>query len=190
MAFTAVDKGETYFNTVLYTGNDTARDITTGLVSTDFIWNKRRDSTGSHLLYDRNRGINIDMNTHNQEADETQVGTVTAFGTNTFSLGTHGGTNASGESKVSWCWAAGGAASPTASPVPISIGTDVQLRGLQAKPELNGQRGVVTGFIASAGRCSVQLEDGRGPFNIKLKNLEVVVSEKKNAKKEKEKGKK
>ena len=40
MAFTAVDKGETYFNTVLYTGNDTARDITTGLVSTDFIWNK------------------------------------------------------------------------------------------------------------------------------------------------------
>ena len=111
MAFTAVDKGETYFNTVLYTGNDTARSITTGLVSTDFIWNKRRDSTGSHLLYDRNRGINIDLNTHNQEADETQVGTVTAFGTNTFSLGTHGGTNASGESKVSWCWAAGGAAS-------------------------------------------------------------------------------
>ena len=84
---------------------------------------------------------------------------------------------------------AAGAAEPS-SPPPIPIGTNVQLRGLQAKPELNGQRGVVTGFIASAGRCSVQLEDGRGPFNIKLKNLEVVVSEKKNAKKEKEKGKK
>ena len=51
------------------------------------------------------------------------------------------------------------------------MGTDVHLRGLQAKPELNGQRGVVTGFVACTGRCSVQLEGGRGPFNIKPDNL-------------------
>ena len=53
----------------------------------------------------------------------------------------------------------------------IPIGTNVQLRGLQAKPELNGQRGVVTAFVASTGRCSVQLENGRGPYNIKPENL-------------------
>ena len=64
----------------------------------------------------------------------------------------------------------GGAAAP-----PIPIGAYVELRGLQAKPELNGQRGVVMGFNASTGRCSLKLEDGRGPFKIKIENLEVSV---------------
>ena len=67
----------------------------------------------------------------------------------------------------------------------IPIGTDVHLRGLQAKPELNGQRGVVTGFDASTGRCSVQLKDGRGPFSIKPGNLAKVTGEEK-TKKEKQ----
>ena len=96
---------------------------------------------------------------------------------------------------------AAGAAEPS-SPPPIPIGTNVQLRGLQAKPELNGQRGVVTGFEASSGRCSVQLEDGRGPYKIKPENLEEVTASagatgdgndakaKKNKKLNKKKGKK
>ena len=79
--------------------------------------------------------------------------------------------------------------SPSPSPSPISIGTRVQLRGLKAKPELNGQRGVVTGFDASNGRCSVQLEDGRGPYNIKPENLGVV-TKKKTTQARKEKNKK
>ena len=108
MAYTTINKPTDYFNTVLYTGNGTARTITTGLETTDFVWNKRRDNTGSHLLYDKVRGVNKDLNSESTEAEETQVGTVTAFGTDNFSLGTHGATNASGESKVNWCWSAGG----------------------------------------------------------------------------------
>ena len=53
----------------------------------------------------------------------------------------------------------------------IPIGTTVELRGLQAKPELNGQRGVVTEFIASTGRCSVQMESGGEPLSIKPHNM-------------------
>ena len=61
------------------------------------------------------------------------------------------------------------------SPAPaLSPGARVRVHGIVAKPELNGQRGVVTGFDASSGRCSVQLEDGRGPYKIKPENLEVV----------------
>ena len=76
--------------------------------------------------------------------------------------------------------------------MPIPIATSVQLRGLRAKPELNGQLAVVTGFDASSGRCSVQLEDGRGPYKIKPENLEVVTEkrEKKKATKGKKKKKK
>ena len=68
---------------------------------------------------------------------------------------------------------------------PVSAATTVRMRGLQAKPELNGQRGVVTDFDASSGRCSVQLEDGRGPYKIKPENLEEVVTTKKKEKKKK-----
>ena len=105
MAYTTIDDPTKYFVTVLYTGNDTARTITTGLESTDMIWNKRRDSTGNHLLYDDLRGINVDLNPDTNELNETQTGTVTAFGSDSFNLGTHGGTNANGETKVNWCWA-------------------------------------------------------------------------------------
>ena len=63
-------------------------------------------------------------------------------------------------------------ASSSSSPQsPISIGTRVELHGLKAKPELNGQRGVVAGFDAASGRCKVELEDGRGPFKLKVGNL-------------------
>jgi hypothetical protein len=50
----------------------------------------------------------------------------------------------------------------------------VELRGLQAKPELNGQRGVVVGSDAASGRCEVKLEDGRGPFSLKVENLRLI----------------
>ena len=87
--------------------------------------------------------------------------------------------------------AAAAESSPSSSPSsPIPIGTKVQLRGLQAKPELNGLRGVVTGFDASNGRCSVQLEDGRGPYKIKPENLGVVTEKQTTQAKKKEKNKK
>ena len=67
------------------------------------------------------------------------------------------------------------APAPPPPPPPIPITTTVHLRGLQAKPELNGQRGVVTFFDASSGRCTVQLEDGRGPYKVKPGNLRALL---------------
>ena len=63
---------------------------------------------------------------------------------------------------------------PSASPIPI--GTRVKLHGLKAKPQLNGQYGIVVGYVASSGRCTVALEGARGPktetkMNIKPENL-------------------
>ena len=75
--------------------------------------------------------------------------------------------------------AAAAAASPPPPPPPapsssspiIPIGTRVLLFGLKGKPELNGQPGVVTDFVAASGRLKVNLEDGRGPFSLLPKNL-------------------
>ena len=82
---------------------------------------------------------------------------------------------------------AAAAEAEAAAAAPIPIATTVHLCGLQAKPELNGQRGVVTDFDASSGRCSVQLEDGRGPYKIKPENLEMVTEKREKKKKKKKK---
>ena len=58
---------------------------------------------------------------------------------------------------------------------PIAIGTKVELCSIKAKPELNGQRGVVVKHIAESGRCRVQLDNGAGEFNVKAESLRVVV---------------
>ena len=62
---------------------------------------------------------------------------------------------------------------PSASPVPI--GTRVELHGLKAKPQLNGQYGIVVGYVASSGRCTVALGSARGEtettMSIKPENL-------------------
>jgi len=57
---------------------------------------------------------------------------------------------------------------PSASPVPI--GTRVELHGLKAKPQLNGQYGIVVGYVATSGRCTVSLENSGGETKTK-KNL-------------------
>ena len=74
------------------------------------------------------------------------------------------------------------------SPPPPIPGTRVELHGLKAKPELNGQRGVVEGFDAASGRCKVKLEDGRGPFKLKVENLKRTAMTTTTKKKEKKKG--
>jgi len=72
------------------------------------------------------------------------------------------------------------ASSPSSSPTlpSIPIGARVELRGLQAKPELNGRRGVVVKFIGSSGRYRVQLdEEGGGEaFSLKAENLLLLLS--------------
>ena len=55
---------------------------------------------------------------------------------------------------------------PSASPVPI--GTRVELHGIKAKPQLNGQYGIVVGYVASSGRCTVVLEGARGETETKM----------------------
>ena len=56
---------------------------------------------------------------------------------------------------------------------PIPIGTCVELRGLKSKPELNGYRGVVVGYVTSSDRCTVVLGDAGGEekMNVKPGNL-------------------
>ena len=42
---------------------------------------------------------------------------------------------------------------PPKSTCPVPIGARVELHGLKAKPQLNGQCGIVVGYVASSGQC-------------------------------------
>ena len=45
---------------------------------------------------------------------------------------------------------------------PVPIGTCVELHSLKTKPQLNGQLGIVVGYMELSSRCTVVLEDAGG----------------------------
>ena len=55
----------------------------------------------------------------------------------------------------------------------VPIGTRVELHGLKAKPQLNGQYGIVVGYVASSGRCTVALAGARGETETKLSLIHI-----------------
>ena len=100
------------FSTVIYTGDDTARAITTGF-KPDLVWIKSRTNAASYSLYDSIRGADQWMPSNGTNADTSAPYSLTSFDANGFSLGTDSGqwgVNESPYNYVSWSWKAGGVA--------------------------------------------------------------------------------
>ena len=111
MAYTTIDKPTDYFNTVLYSGNETARSITGVGFQPDWVWIKDRSQAYNHHLFDVIRGATKRLKSDVADAESTNAQTLTAFGSDGFSLGTDNATNGNGSNVVSWNWLAGGSAS-------------------------------------------------------------------------------
>ena len=111
-----------YFNTVLYTGNETARSITGVGWQPDCVWIKRRSSAFAHNLYDVVRGAGNHLVSNNSAAESTTTTRLTAFESDGFALGTGTALNQTSETYVAWNWKAGGtAASNTDGSVTSSV---------------------------------------------------------------------
>ena len=111
MAYTTIDKPTDYFNTVLFSGNETARSITGVGFQPDWVWIKDRSQAYNHHLFDVIRGATKRLKSDVADAESTNAQTLTAFGSDGFSLGTDNATNGNGSNVVSWNWLAGGSAS-------------------------------------------------------------------------------
>ena len=112
MAYTTIDKSDDYFNTLLYTGNGSNRNITGVGFQPDWTWIKDRGSSDNHVLTDAVRGANKQIFTNLTETELSGTNNLTAFGSDGFSLGSDGGTNGNGRTFASWNWlAANGTAS-------------------------------------------------------------------------------
>jgi len=98
--------GSQYFDTKLWSGNNTARSISTNF-SPDFVWTKLRNVGNNHNLFDSVRGVEKKLRSSADSAEATESGSLTAFNSDGFSLGTSGNVNGNGYTFVAWAWDAG-----------------------------------------------------------------------------------
>jgi hypothetical protein len=103
---------EDYFNTVLYSGNQTDGHGITGVgFEPSLTWIKERSSTSSHLLVDAVRGATKGLTSNATTAEEnlTTAGEFVSFDSDGFTVDDNNRTNQSSQTYVGWNWKANGA---------------------------------------------------------------------------------
>ena len=100
----------TSFNTVLYTGNATARSITGLGFQPDLVWTKTRSVANRHELADSLRGSTHRLFSNLTSSEGIDPNAITSFTADGFNLGSSDNVNWNGQTYVAWCWKAGGAA--------------------------------------------------------------------------------
>ena len=109
----AAVRPDKYFNTALYTANNTSKSITVGF-RPDFIWFKNRTGTNWHALFDsvRGRAHGLSTNVLNTEYTTSSASSdLVSFDSNGFTIGPNedwGSVNGSSGDIVAWSWKAGG----------------------------------------------------------------------------------
>jgi hypothetical protein len=115
MPYTTINKGSSYFNTVLYTGTGSGgsnRQITGVGFQPDWVWVKTRGSTQEHVLSDVVRGATGALDSSATTAEEITNTRIGAFISDGFQLGSgavQNRVNENGVGLVSWNWLANGA---------------------------------------------------------------------------------
>ena len=113
MAYASITKPSLHFNTKLTTGTGNSQAVTGVGFQPDWIWGKRRDSTGNHSLFDAVRGITKGLETNSNGAEFTSTDYYSSFDSDGFTIaaGSGGAGNGSSQTAAQWCWKANGAGS-------------------------------------------------------------------------------
>ncbi len=115
-------QADDYFQTVLYTGNATARSITGVGFQPDWVWSKARGISQSHRLVDSSRGVQKSLYSNTTDAEGTESG-LTAFNADGFSIGTETSFNYNTEAFVAWNWKANGGTTTTNDASSTGVGS-------------------------------------------------------------------
>ena len=108
MAYTTINKSSLFFTPKLYTGNGGTNNITGVGFQPDWVWIKSRASAGEdHYLFDVLRGATNYIHSNTTAAQSSNSSTLTAFGSDGFSVGANNSVNKSSDTLVSWNWKAG-----------------------------------------------------------------------------------
>ena len=109
MAYTTIDKPTDYFQTELWSSQDTSIDTIN--FAPDWVWIKSRTNADTQVIFDTVRGANKRLSSSGSGAESTTSDELTAFNSDGYTLGTGSNVNRSGHNYVSWNWLAGGTAS-------------------------------------------------------------------------------
>ena len=110
MAYTTVNKSNTAFNAVTYTGNGSNSHTISGLgFNPDFLWIKNRGGD-DHRLFNQVRGINKYFETSSTAAEVTDA-VITSTNSDGFGLSNAGEVNTNSGNFVAWCWKMAGSGS-------------------------------------------------------------------------------
>ena len=110
MAYTTIDDPEAYFQTKLYTGDGSTQAITFDGdtdMQPDWVWIKNRSEDYAHTLFDSVRGVQNFLRPSTDGAEAANSNSLTAFGSDGFSIGTESAVNDNTDNFVAWCWKAG-----------------------------------------------------------------------------------
>ena len=106
----AIANPKLHFDAALYLGNGGTRTVTGLAFQPEFSWLKHRSlGARNHLLFDLIRGVTKYLSSSQTIAEQTNPGTLTAFTSDGFTVGSDAEANENGQNFVSWNWKAGGA---------------------------------------------------------------------------------
>jgi|TARA_R110000824_G_scaffold388113_1_gene583578 hypothetical protein len=99
-------------NPKIYTGNGNANNAITGVgFQPNWVWIKKRSGADAHYIFDSVRGVDKQIQSNSTAAEYDYSGdthrTLTAFGSDGFTLQTSDGVNHNNQTFASWNWKAG-----------------------------------------------------------------------------------
>ena len=110
MAYTTINNGKLYFNTVLYTGNGSNNHTISGVgFQSDLTWLKSRSSAISHMWVDAVRGVNTVINSNTTDVEST-FNCLDPWNADGFVLSDNTNFNGNGVTFAAWNWLAAGTA--------------------------------------------------------------------------------
>src|SRR6056300_877783 len=103
-----INKPNLYFNTVLYTGDDSSNRGITGVgFQPDLVWNKTRNQAFNHYLFDSVRGAGQLIFPNDTAAEQDKSAEFISFDSNGFTVTQNAGSlgiNWSSGNYANWCW--------------------------------------------------------------------------------------
>ena len=116
MAYTTIDDPSAYFQTALYTGNESTNVITNdgnSDLQPDWWWGADRTGTNWNSVYDSSRGVTKQLNTNVANSEYTVSNGMASFNSDGFTLGSHDNSNKNSYNHVAWQWKANGGTTTT-----------------------------------------------------------------------------
>ena len=116
MAYSDIKDPSEHFQTAIWTGNATARNITNdgnSDLQPDFVWMKCRDSNTAHIWQLSNLGVTKYFRSNVTSAVGTASSLLSSFNTDGFGITSNSGNNVNSEQNVAWQWKANGNSTST-----------------------------------------------------------------------------